>query len=273
MERLRITAKDNQFVKDAAGLLESAKRRREQGCFLTEGVRLCMDGLRSGFVPKTLFYTEQALLKYPDAVKQLEQKAEKAALITDEIAVKLSDTRTPQGIFCVFPMLDKILDLVHIYTRGRFIALENLQDPSNLGTVLRTAEALGLSGCILAGHCCDPFSPKVTRGSMGAVFRIPLYRVKSGAGLAHELARKEMRVYAAVPDDKACPITRCGFGPGSVLLIGNEANGLTEETVRACSCAVTIPMLGRAESLNAATAAAISMWEMVRGQDSIKKGR
>lgn len=169
MERLRITAKDNQFVKDAAGLLESAKRRREQGCFLTEGARLCMDGLRSGFVPKTLFYTEQALLKYPDAVKQLEQKAKKAALITDEIAVKLSDTRTPQGIFCVFPMLDKILDLVHIYTRGRFIALENLQDPSNLGTVFAYGRSAWPFGLYSGRPLLRPFSPKVT-GEVWAPF-------------------------------------------------------------------------------------------------------
>lgn len=272
-ERQRITSKDNRLVREAAGLLDSARRRREEGCFLAEGARLCMDGLRSGCVPKTLLFTEQALQKYPDAVKRLEQAAGEVCLVTDAIAAKLSDTRTPQGIFCIFPMLDKILDLVHIYTHGRFIALENLQDPSNLGTVLRTAEALGLSGCILAGNCCDPFSPKVTRGSMGAVFRLPLYRAESGASLARELAGKGMRVYAAVPEQEACPVTRCGFGPGSVLLVGNEGAGLLEETVRTCYRAVTIPMLGRAESLNAAMAAGILMWEMMRGQDSIKEGR
>lgn len=272
-EALRITSKDNRLVRDAAGLLASAKRRREQRLFLAEGMRLCLDGLASGCVPEVLFYTDQALLKYPDAVRRLEQAAGKACLVTGEIAAKLSDTRTPQGIFCVFPMLDKIQDLVHIYTHGRFIALENLQDPSNLGTILRTAEALGLSGCILAGSCCDPFSPKVIRGSMGAVFRLPLYQAGSGAGMARELVAKGMPVYAAVPDAAAVPVTGCGFGPGSVLLVGNEGNGLMEETVRACSRTVTIPMLGRAESLNAAMAAGILMWEMMRGETSAKKGR
>ena len=267
----QITSKDNPLVKEAAALLGPARRRREQGRFLAEGARLCADGARSGCPPVVFFYTDLARRRYPDTVRLLEQAAEKTCLITEEVAAKLSDTRTPQGIFCIFPMLDKIKDLIHIYTHGRFIALENLQDPSNLGAVLRTAEALGVTGCILAGACCDPFSPKVIRGSMGAVFRLPLYQAGEGPAAVRALKKMGMQAYAAVPNSGAQPVTGCAFGPGSVLFIGNEGAGLLKETVAACGKTVTIPMLGRAESLNAAMAAGILMWEMMRGEPPITK--
>ena len=144
------------------------------------------------------------------------------------------------------------------------MAVENLQDPGNLGAVLRTAEALGLSGVLLAGNCCDVYSPKVLRASMGAVFRLPFRSVERLADAAPTLRQTGFALYAAVPDRTAKRVTELSFEKPSIIAVGNEGNGLEAETVAACGQAVTIPMRGRAESLNAAASAAILMWELMR---------
>ena len=141
-------------------------------------------------------------------------------------------------------------------------SLENIQDPSNLGTILRTAEALGIEGVILSGNCCDIYSPKVIRGSMGAVFRIPFTIAEDFCGYISELSRKGIDVYASTPYD-AEDITNVKFS-GGVMLIGNEGSGLTKDVLTLGIQKVKIPMKGRAESLNAAAAAGILMWEMLR---------
>ena len=146
--------------------------------------------------------------------------------------------------------------------------LEDIQDPSNLGTVLRTAEALGMGGVILTQGCCDVYSPKVLRGSMGAVFRLPMALVETMPPAVKALEQKGFVTMAAVPDRKAEPITQVLFSSPSIVLVGNEGNGLTEACIQACTQSVTIPMEGRAESLNAATAASILIWEMVRSQNA-----
>ena len=117
---------------------------------------------------------------------------------------------------------------------------------------------------ILTRGCCDVYSPKVLRGSMGAVFRLPMALVETMPPAVKALEQKGFVTMAAVPDRKAEPITQVLFSSPSIVLVGNEGNGLKPETIRACQRRVTIPMLGRAESLNASVAASLLMWEMMR---------
>ena len=145
---------------------------------------------------------------------------------------------------------------------GKYIALENIQDPSNLGAICRTAEALGVDGAILSG-CCDRYSPKVQRGAMGSLLRLNIIDCDNLRELLVSLGEKGMKLYATTPDDTAQKITECDMSGGVVAVIGNEGNGVTDEVFSVCE-KVTIPMLGRAESLNASMAAAITMWEMMR---------
>ena len=135
-----------------------------------------------------------------------------------------------------------------------------------MGTIIRTAEALGLDGILLSDGCCDVYNPKVLRASMGGVFRMPLMRVGDMAQAVTNLQEKGLTAFACVVDATATPITEAGMGQGSVALIGNEGNGLRAETVAACKHRVTIPMAGRAESLNASMAAGIILWEMCRSK-------
>ena len=142
--------------------------------------------------------------------------------------------------------------------------METVQDPGNLGAALRTAEALGLGSVLLAGSCCDVYSPKALRASMGAVFRLPVFFSRKLPDALDALHGQGFFSCAAVPDSSARPITEVDFSHPCIMAVGNEGNGLTEAAAAACNLRVTIPMLGRAESLNAASSAAILMWEMMR---------
>ena len=261
---MTVTSKENQWVKEWRGLCDSAKKRRESGLFAIEGARLCGDALRSGVELRAVLYTPAALAIYGDIVGPLIQAAETDIEISPEISRYMGDTANPQGVFCIAKMLDNSLIIDKINIMGFYGALEDIQDPGNMGTVIRTAEALGLSGILLSDGCCDVYNPKVLRASMGGVFRMPLLRVGNMAQTVAALQERGMTAYACVVDAEATPITDAAFGDGSVALIGNEGNGLKADTVAACRHAVTIPMNGRAESLNASMAAGIILWEMTR---------
>ncbi|MBE6760147.1 MAG: RNA methyltransferase [Ruminococcaceae bacterium] len=260
---IEITSKDNQAVKAAAKLMSSARERRQTGRFIAEGIRLCTEVLENHCKICEVFYTEDAYLRYTETVERLERAAGKSYQITDEIAEKIADTVTPQGVFVVAEMIVNTIDLDNIKTDGQFVLLENLQDPGNVGAIFRTAEALGLNGAFLTNDSCDPYNPKTIRASMGAVFRLPYLIVDDVVTAMKECKAKNMRPIASVPDE-ASKITAIRFFKGAIMCIGNEGNGLSEQLKAVCGEKVTIPMNGRAESLNAATAAAILMWEMVR---------
>lgn len=264
-----ITSKENPAVKHAAKLLKSAKYRRQENMFLAEGIRLCRDAAFSGVKIHWLFYTEEAFEKYPADVKMLIEQAEKAFVLAGRLMDGLSDTVTPQGVLCVCSMLDKTDCLDKMDASGHLLGLEDIQDPSNLGTILRTAEALGVGGVILTKGCCDIYSPKVLRGSMGAVFRLPLFQAETMEQAVESLKKKEILTLAAVPDRSAAPVTQIRFTSPAAVLVGNEGNGLKPETISACHRRITIPMLGRAESLNASVAASLLMWEMMRSAGEV----
>ncbi len=257
-----ITSKDNELIKNVSKLMSSAKYRKERECFAAEGARLCADGVISGAVPELFLYTSSAKDKYIREYELISSAALKSAEISESLCRKISDTSAPQGFVCVFKTLDKKSILYTINKQGRYAALENLQDPSNLGTILRTAEALGADGVILSGDCCDIYSPKVVRGSMGAVFRVPVITAQDFTAYIGRLTREGIDTYASTPHE-AEDISGISFENGGVMLIGNEGNGLRPETIAACSKSVRINMKGRAESLNAAAAAAILLYKLL----------
>lgn len=259
-----VTSKDNQWVKEWRILCGDAKRRRESGLFAIEGARLCGDALASGVPVRAVLYTAAARQTYGAVVESLLAAAEHAVEISPELARQMGDTTNPQGVFCLAKTLDNLRSLDKIDIMGYYGALEDMQDPGNLGTVIRTAEALGLSGLLLSDGCCDIYNPKVLRASMGGVFRLPLLRCGGMAQTVAALQQKGMTAFACVVDRDATPITAVTMAPGSIAVIGNEGNGLRTETVEACAGRVTIPMAGRAESLNASMAAGLVLWEMTR---------
>ena len=186
--------------------------------------------------------------------------------IEDHVAALLSATRHTQGVFCLCRWPQGLAGGELPLDGGPCLVLEQLQDPGNLGTVLRTAEALGVGQVYLLGDCCDPLSPKALRASMGAAFRVRLAVEASPQRLCGLLRERGYRLHAAVPHRDAAPITTIDFAAGAhAVFVGNEGAGLREETIALCEDRVTIPMAGRAESLNASAAATILLWEMTRG--------
>lgn len=262
----KIVAKENRQVKFAAKLAESSRFRREEGMFFLEGARLCADACESGMEIYQFFATAQSMEKYEKLTAPCAAAAHKSYEITQEISTRLSDTQSPQGIFCICKMLDKPPHWNTIKDKGLYLAMENVQDPANLGSVARTGEALGVDGLLISGGC-DRYNTKALRVSMGALFRLPLIEADDLAGVLQFAQQKGLKTLACVPERSALPISGIDFSSGAVAVIGNEGAGLTEDIISACGCKVTIPMRGRAESLNASMAAGIVLWEMLRPRE------
>lgn len=255
-----ISSKDNKLIKYISKLQSSSKFRREEKCFVAEGLRVCVEAALSGAQVVAVLLTENALNKHSDALKPLLEACKDIYITSDKAMAAACDTQTPQGVICVIKTLDNNIDLDTI--NNKYILAENVQDPSNLGTILRTADALGLSGVIMTKDCCDIYSPKVCRGAMGALYRVPFKIIDSAPDFIRNF-NETGTSYAAVVRE-AQPVTACNFEGNSLVAIGNEGNGLTDETAMACTHRITIPMSSNAESLNAAIAAGILMWEMVK---------
>lgn len=260
---MTITSKDNHLVKQWRLLSADGRARRKQGLFACEGARLCMDAALSGIVIEAVLYTEKAASHYASQLDIVWNTAQTKAEISASLAQYMADTASPQGIFCICKMPQTTFSVTSLVPNGRYLALEDIQDPSNLGTVIRTAEALGFAGLLLSDGCCDVYNPKVLRGSMGGAFRLPCLSCGDFTATIPALQKAGRRCLACVPDPEAIPVTAVKLNT-AICFIGNEGNGLRPETIVACDGKVTIPMPGRAESLNAATAAGIVMWEQVR---------
>lgn len=258
---LKITSRKNQIVKDTAALLSSSEKRNQTGTFLIEGARLVQDAVRSGVSISKLFFTASASKKYEEYIVGAMNIAAEIFELDDHVADMLSSTKNSQGVFALCEFGQNLLSQRPV---GRLIVLENIQDPSNMGNILRTAEALGIDSIMLCGDCCDLTAPKVLRGSMGAVFRLNFIRAHAPKDAEKMLAEFGYEVFGAVPSCDALKITDIHFDSHKTVAIGNEGNGLSGDFLQICSKLVTIPMLGRAESLNAATAAAIIMWETTK---------
>ena len=268
-----IESRDNPKIKLLGKLLSSKKARAEQGLFVIEGVRGCADALRSrqlgeGLEISSVFYSPELLdddrfsaLRELIGAFDMNSKYE----ISASLAERISDAQTSQGVFAVCKRLDKRLCAEALKPEGKYLVLESLQDPGNLGTVIRTADAVGVGGVILTGSCVELYNPKVVRSAVGSLPRVELF-VENDRALVFGLFKaKGIRTAAAVISGGENIIDH-DFSGGCAAVIGNEGNGLSEEAVSACDDKVTIFMHGNIDSLNAATAAAIFLWEMKRGE-------
>jgi len=254
-----ITSRENSLIKLVCSLQSSAKARRENNLFVIEGLRIMRDAYDNSIRFDKLIVSESAMEKYPGDIADFAENSVECYRLPDSLFKKISDTVSPQGIIALSKIPRSSLN--EIDTSGRYIALENIADPSNLGAISRTCEALGVTGIILTDNGCDPYSPKALRASMGTLLRIPLIILSD---FSNQLIALGLKTYSCVVDADALPIGGIDIQDGSIVIIGNEANGITDETKNASDYRITIPMSGRAESLNAAVAAAISTWEMMK---------
>ncbi|MCR4647383.1 MAG: RNA methyltransferase [Oscillospiraceae bacterium] len=254
-----ITSKDNSLIRRYRRICEDKRYRNTEHVFAAEGLRLVCEALQEGHCA-SLYVTESAYEKYAD---QLRDGITKPVIISDALGKYLSETEHPQGVFALCYTTRTPLRRDSLRRDGRYLVLYELQDPGNMGMILRTADAFGIDA-VLTYQCCDVFSPKVVRATMGAIFRMPVIEAPQADVLRLHFEEKGIRSYAAVLHPDAQPVTKSKLGKGCAVWIGNEGNGLSAEAVDACDEKLIIPMQGNAESLNAAMAAGILMWEMVR---------
>lgn len=254
-----ITSKDNPVIKLYQKLSSSKKERLQYGLFVLEGLRIVEDALREDSHIEHLLLTKQAHERFGEQLSRLRSDRVKAIVISNELGQRIASTDTTQGVFAVCHIPQE----KHLVIRpgGRYIVLFGLQDPGNVGMIIRTADALGLDGAILSGSC-ELYSPKVVRSTMGSVFRVETLIENDPDRLFELLSEGGARTSAAVIDRDALPVTECSFEGTEAVFIGNEGNGLPPEISRRCDRRITIPMSGTINSLNAAMAAGILMWEL-----------
>ena len=256
---MKITSRKNQLVVQSRGLLREKKIRDEEGLFAVEGAKLCLEALSAGMEAKWALVSETAAEKFVEAVTEIEQSCT-VTVVSDDVYDYLSEQKSPQGIFLAGQILDKSSNIDRILSSGKILLLDCVQDSGNLGTMLRTAEALGIGGVVAGEGCADVWSPKTLRASMGSAFRLPTCVMDIAAAVT---AAKEngFAVYAAMLDDTAQRLGSFSFPKKSAVVIGNEGHGVSQEAAGLCQ-KVYIPISG-AESLNAAAAAAILCWELM----------
>lgn len=257
----KITARTNEKIKYAVKLGESPSFRRKNGEFLLEGARLCSDAAKTGMEIRSAFVTAKAFSKYESYVGEIIAGGCICYEISEDIAKKLSDTENPQGVFCICAIPEAGGN--EIRPDGRYLALENLQDPSNLGAICRSVEALGLDGLIVSGGC-DIYNPKAQRAAMGSLLRLNIIEAPGLEEFILKANASGMLTLASVPRSTAQDIRTVEMKGGVICCVGNEGSGLSQAVIDACGVQTVIPMQGRAESFNASAAAAILAWELKR---------
>ncbi len=266
-----ITSRSNSFVKWAASLSEK-KGRNQAGAFIAEGVKLTIEALEAGLPVTHIIVNEENEDNVFERVRRFMNLPafEKTELITVSYSVfeKISTEKAPQGVICVIKYLDFFhnIDIINkeefiLGKNERAIVLCSVRDPSNLGSVIRSAAAFGTEHVILSDDCADVYNPKTVRGAMGSLFKIRLTRVKNLPSFISAAKSNGRRVFSAELNENAVSLDRETLLPTDLILIGNEGHGVPSEISKHCTSGIYIPISKNTESLNASVAAAIFMWE------------
>lgn len=258
-----ITSTANPQVKNILQLMKKSKARREQGLFVAEGAKMVSEA-PADWIYKT--YVNRRGLELLGGGKEI-TAGDNIEVLDDKVFKSVSDTVTPQGILSLIRQPVYSLDAILAVKNPLLLILEDLQDPGNLGTIVRTAEGAGVTGMILTENTVDIFNPKTIRATMGAIFRVPFLYTEHLPFVLAKLKEKQITTFAAHLDGRS-DYDREDYTTGTAFMIGNEGNGLSEELSCAADKLIKIPMKGQVESLNAAMAAGILTYEAARQRRS-----
>ncbi len=256
----KITSRANERVKEIGRLCADPAARAEKGLCVLFGEKLCLEALRLGAAVREVWFTDEAYARSPKAVQKLIDSAEEALGMSVGVDEKLSYQKTAQGVFAVA----EIPRANAVTSPDRAIILENVQDPVNVGAVIRSAAALGWREVILSDSCADAFSPRALRASMGAAFAVNISVSEKISDKINELESNGVCCVATALKAESVPITQIDKTKQIALVVGNEGSGLTRETIEVCTVTAVIPISASVESLNAAAASAVAMWELRR---------
>ena len=257
-----ITSRSNGIVVDTAKLKDK-KYRDEAKSFLFEGIKLYSEAIASGVNITHIFLTEKCAKKHPELLKRKE-----ALLISEGVCAKLSENSAPEGIICRARYMEELhrpyVSANEIDVKDTCLLLSTIQDPGNLGTIARTSAALGKKTLILSSDCADIYSQKTLRASMGAMFRMSVYRTHDLKKTIENIKKTGTAVYATALTDKALSLKDVSDCKACCFVLGNEGHGLSQSIIESCSGTVIIPMEKDAESLNVSSAATVILWEAYR---------
>ena len=255
--KIMITTNQNKQVKRILKLKKSARERRKEKLFIVEGIRMFEE------IPEDRLYKTYVTEEFLEAHRELFQK-KNPELVSSQIMKELSDTMTPQGVLALVKIREFHMEQL-ARNDALLLVLENLQDPGNLGTILRTGEGAGVTGIIMSRDTVDIYNPKVIRSTMGSIFRVPFVYADDMNEVIRFLKKNQITTYAAHLD--GTNYTKEDYNKGTAFFIGNEGNGLSRELTRAADHMIRIPMNGKVESLNAAMAAGLLMYEARRQRE------
>lgn len=253
--RTVITSTSNKEIKNLNKCLKNARERRKQDLFIVEGVRMFSE------IPKSLLLKTYVTETFYDAHVEL-FKDISYEFVSDHVLNAITDTRTPQGVVSMVKRPHYTKEEVCAGDNPLIMALENLQDPGNVGTIFRTAEGAGVTGILLSHETVDVYNPKVVRSTMGSIFRIPFAYVEDLTQTITDLQNQGFSTYSAHLMGES--FYDYDYTGPTVFAIGNEGNGLSKELSVATKYKIKIPMQGQVESLNAATASTVLMYEAMR---------
>ncbi|MFA7662337.1 MAG: RNA methyltransferase [Patescibacteria group bacterium] len=246
-------------LKNYTALLQK-KFRKQENKFIAEGKRFVEDGLKSQHHCEIIFVTNDFAKQNNFFIQQAKKKQTRLELVSDEDLAKLTDTQTPQGIVAIFEK--KFFEIKEIYNSNLIVALENIADPGNLGTILRTCDWFGIKNVILSPDCAEIYNPKTLRASMGSIFHLNFFDQINFYAELKKLQANDFEILVA--DLGGADIFKYKRPKKMVLTLANEANGPSVELEKICDQKITIPQIGQAESLNVATAGAIIMAEITK---------
>lgn len=254
----RITSSRNPKIQLVRALLNRRAEREETGRFVIEGVRLCEEALNANWLPEQVFVSPVLSSRGVNLVQRFIAQNVPVEEVDQRVLDQFSDTQTSQGILAIVPQMIRPIPAGWDF----LLVLDGLRDPGNLGTILRTAAAAGVQGALLTPGTADPFAPKVVRAGMGAHFRLPI-RFSDWEGIRSLAAQRGARIWLAdVNRGEVC--WRADLRGPLALVIGSEAEGAQPEAYAVADGLVHIPMPGASESLNAAVAASILIFEVIR---------
>lgn len=246
-------------------LMKHARTRRQEQVFVVEGWKMVKEALTRRMV-RRLYCSQQEESVCVEMLQTSGNQEIPVEVMRDTLFRQLSDTVTPQGILGIVQMPVYSREEILSSPEAKLLFLENIQDPGNLGTMFRTAEGAGMSGVVLSGGCVDLFNPKVVRSTMGALFRVPYYICGDMAEEMRLLQKRRFHFYAAHLQGTK-NFTEESYEGCVGILIGNEANGLSDQAAQQADIQIKIPMEGELESLNAAVSAALLMYEVHRNRE------
>ena len=261
-----ITSLSNPRVKQVVQWQNKAKERKKDGVFLVEGIKMYEEAPES--VIKETYILEETLEKLQGTAVAEKLSRTGYEIVSKDVFLKMSDTQTPQGILCVVKRRQFDLEELLQVESPLFVVLEDLQDPGNLGTIVRTGEGAGVTAVLMSTNTVDIYNPKTIRATMGSIYRVPHIYIEDMGELLEKLHNAGVETYAAHLQGSDY-YDSFSFAEPTAFLIGNEGNGLKKETADKAKHYLKIPMEGQVESLNAAIATALLMYETHR-QRSIK---